>query len=97
MVASRTAPSTLLKIAALAIVFDRPFRRGDTVRYGNGTDVTVGTVERIGLKTTRLRSQTGEQVIMANTKLLEQEVRNLAEAKVRRVTLLFRSSSCPSF
>jgi small-conductance mechanosensitive channel len=75
--------------AALAIVFDRPFRRGDTVRYGTGTDVTVGTVERIGLKTTRLRSQTGEQVIMANTKLLEQEVRNLAEAKVRRVTLPF--------
>lgn len=75
--------------AALSIVFDRPFRRGDTVRYGTGTDVTVGTVERIGLKTTRLRSQTGEQVIMANTKLLEQEVRNLAEAKVRRITLPF--------
>jgi small-conductance mechanosensitive channel len=73
--------------AALSIVFDRPFRRGDTVRYGTGTDVTTGTVERIGLKTTRLRSQTGEQVIMANTKLLEQEVRNLAEAKVRRITL----------
>jgi small-conductance mechanosensitive channel len=75
--------------AALSIVFDKPFRRGDTIRYGSGTDVTVGTVERIGLKTTRLRSQTGEQVIMANTKLLEQEVRNLAEARVRRMTLPF--------
>jgi len=75
--------------AALSIVFDRPFRRGDTVRYGTGTDTTTGTVERIGLKTTRLRSITGEQVIMANTKLLEQEVRNLAEAKVRRITLPF--------
>jgi small-conductance mechanosensitive channel len=75
--------------AALSIVFDKPFRRGDTVRYGTGTDTTVGTVERIGLKTTRLRSVTGEQVIMANTKLLEQEVRNLAEAKVRRVSLPF--------
>jgi len=75
--------------AALSIVFDRPFRRGDTIRYGTGGDVTVGTVERIGLKTTRLRSQTGEQVIMANTKLLEQEVRNLAEARVRRVTITF--------
>jgi small-conductance mechanosensitive channel len=75
--------------AALSIVFDRPFRRGDTIRYGSGTDVTVGTVERIGLKTTRLRSQTGEQVIMSNTKLLEQEVRNLVEAKVRRITLTF--------
>jgi len=75
--------------AALSIVFDKPFRRGDTIRYGSGSDITVGTVERIGLKTTRLRSQTGEQVIMANTKLLDQEVRNLAEAKVRRVTLPF--------
>jgi len=75
--------------AALSIVFDKPFRRGDTIRYGSGTDTTIGTVERIGLKTTRLRSQTGEQVIMANTKLLEQEVRNLAEAKVRRVSLTF--------
>ncbi|MCF2514468.1 mechanosensitive ion channel family protein [Sphingomonas sp. G124] len=75
--------------AALSILFDKPFRRGETIRYGSGTDVTIGTVERIGLKTTRLRSQTGEQVIMANTKLLEQEVRNLAEAKVRRVALTF--------
>jgi small-conductance mechanosensitive channel len=71
--------------AALSIVFDKPFRRGDTIRYGE----TTGTVERIGLKTTRVRSQTGEQVIMANTKLLEQEVRNLAEAKVRRIALPF--------
>jgi small-conductance mechanosensitive channel len=75
--------------AALSIVFDKPFRRGDTIRYGTGTDLTIGTVERIGLKTTRLRSVTGEQVIMANTKLLEQEVRNLAEARVRRVVLPF--------
>jgi small-conductance mechanosensitive channel len=75
--------------AALSILFDKPFRRGETIRYGTGADVTIGTVERIGLKTTRLRSQTGEQVIMANTKLLEQEVRNLAEAKVRRIALIF--------
>ena len=71
--------------AALAIMFDKPFRRGDTIRYGT----TTGTVERIGLKTTRLRALTGEQVIMANTKLLEQEIHNLAEAKVRRITLPF--------
>ena len=71
--------------AALAILFDRPFRRGDTVRYGT----TTGTVEKIGLKTTRLRSVTGEQVVMANTKLLENEIHNLAEAVERRQTLLF--------
>ena len=71
--------------AALAIVFDRPFRRGDMVRYDN----TTGTVERIGLKTTRLRSLTGEQVIMANTKLLEREIHNLALASSRRISTPF--------
>jgi small-conductance mechanosensitive channel len=69
--------------AALSILFDKPFKRGDTIRYDNST----GTVERIGLKTTRLRSVTGEQLIMANTKLLEREIHNLAQAKARRVTL----------
>ena len=69
--------------AALAILFDKPFKRGDTIRYDNST----GTVEKIGLKTTRMRSLTGEQVIMANTKLLEREIRNLAEAKARRVAI----------
>jgi small-conductance mechanosensitive channel len=69
--------------AALAILFDKPFKKGDTIRY----DQSTGTVERIGLKTTRLRSLTGEQVIMANTKLLEREIHNLAQAKARRITI----------
>ena len=71
--------------AALAILFDKPFKKGDTIRYDNST----GTVERIGLKTTRLRSLTGEQLVMANTKLLEREIHNLAAAKARRMTLYF--------
>jgi small-conductance mechanosensitive channel len=69
--------------AALSILFDKPFKKGDTIRYDNST----GTVERIGLKTTRLRSITGEQLIMANTKLLEREIHNMAQAKARRVTI----------
>jgi small-conductance mechanosensitive channel len=69
--------------AALAILFDKPFKKGDTIRY----DQSTGTVERIGLKTTRLRSLTGEQLVMANTKLLEREIHNLAQAKSRRMTL----------
>jgi small-conductance mechanosensitive channel len=71
--------------AALSILFDKPFRRGDTIRYGDST----GRVERIGLKTTRLTSFTGEHLVMANTKLLEQEIRNMAEGELRRVTLNF--------
>lgn len=69
--------------AALSILFDKPFKKGDTIRY----DQSTGTVERIGLKTTRLRAITGEQLIMANTKLLEREIHNLAQAKARRITL----------
>jgi small-conductance mechanosensitive channel len=69
--------------AALSILFDKPFKKGDTIRY----DGSTGTVERIGLKTTRLRSITGEQLIMANTKLLEREIHNLAAAKARRFTI----------
>ena len=71
--------------AALAILFDKPFKKGDTIRY----DQSTGVVERIGLKTTRLRSLTGEQLIMANTKLLEREIHNLAQAKARRMTVYF--------
>jgi len=71
--------------AALAILFDKPFRKGDTIRY----DQSTGTVERIGLKTTRLRALTGEQLVMANTKLLEREIHNLAQAKARRMSIHF--------
>jgi len=71
--------------AALAILFDRPFKRGDTIRYDN----SIGTVERIGLKTTRMRSITGEQLIMANTKLLEREIHNLNDGDMRRSSLPF--------
>ena len=69
----------------LSILFDKPFRRGDTIHY----DQTTGTVERIGLKTTRLRSLNGEQVIMANTKLLEREIHNFAAGRSRRWSLPF--------
>jgi small-conductance mechanosensitive channel len=71
--------------AALAILFDKPFKKGDTIRY----DQSTGTVERIGLKTTRLRSLSGEQLVMSNTKLLEREIHNLAAARSRRMTIYF--------
>jgi len=70
--------------ASLAIIFDKPFRRGDTVNW----DKTTGTVESIGLKTTRVRSTAGEEVIISNTNLLNKELRNLAHTLRRRVTLM---------
>lgn len=70
--------------AALAILFDKPFRVGDTISYGT----SVGTVEHIGLKTTRIRALSGEQLVMANTKLLEQQVANLRRIEERRVAMI---------
>lgn len=71
--------------AALSILFDRPFRVGDTIAYGTST----GTVEAIGLKTTRIRAISGEQLIIANTKLLDQQVSNLRRITGRRVAMQF--------
>ena len=70
--------------AALAILFDGPFRVGDLIRFGE----TTGRVEAIGLKTTRLRSLDGELVVMSNNRLLEMELRNYTDAPARRVTLV---------
>jgi small-conductance mechanosensitive channel len=69
--------------AALAIIFDRPFRRGDSVKWNS----ISGTVEAIGLKSTRIRAITGEQVIVGNAYLLEKEMYNLARLDRRRITL----------
>ena len=69
--------------AALSILFDGPFRVGETIRFGDAT----GEVEAIGLKTTRVRSLDGEQIIMSNDKLLDMQIRNLNDMAERRVTL----------
>jgi small-conductance mechanosensitive channel len=66
--------------AALSILFDRPFRRGDSVAY----DQTSATVEAIGLKSTRLRSVTGEQRVISNKNLLDKEIRNNTRLNHRR-------------
>jgi small-conductance mechanosensitive channel len=71
--------------AALAIILDRPFRRGDTIKF----DATTGTVEEIGLKTTRLRSVDGEQVVISNTNLLNKQIQNFSGQDERRFILRF--------
>lgn len=68
--------------ASLSIIFDRPFRVGQTIKY----DTSTATVERIGLKSTRLRSVNGEQLIISNTNLLAKEITNFAHLQRRRVT-----------
>ena len=70
--------------AALAIVLDKPFLVGDTIQVDN----IDGTVEHVGLKTTRLRSATGEQVIIANADLLKSRIKNFRRMQERRVKFL---------
>jgi small-conductance mechanosensitive channel len=67
--------------AALAIIFDRPFRRGDAITY----DTSSGSVEAIGLKSTRIRGATGEERIIANKNLLNKEIINNSRREYRRV------------
>lgn len=71
--------------AALSIIFDKPFRRGDSVRW----DSTTGTVENIGLKSTRVRAITGEEVVISNTNLLNKELHNMARLNRRRIVQPF--------
>jgi small-conductance mechanosensitive channel len=61
--------------AALAIIFDRPFSRGDQVSYGDSS----GTIEAIGLKSTRIRAYTGELRIISNKNLLDKEILNVTD------------------
>ena len=71
--------------SALSIIFDKPFRRGDSIRW----DTTTGTVEQIGLKSTRIRAITGEEVVISNTNLLGKELHNMARLNRRRILQQF--------
>jgi small-conductance mechanosensitive channel len=68
--------------ASLSITLDKPFVIGDSVRV----DEFIGTVEHIGLKSTRVRSISGEQVIFSNSDLLSSRIQNLKSMERRRVT-----------
>jgi small-conductance mechanosensitive channel len=67
--------------ASLSIVLDKPFVVGDFIIV----DDFVGTVEYIGLKTTRVRSLSGEMIVFANNDLLKSRIRNFKRMYERRV------------
>ncbi|MEZ5501663.1 MAG: mechanosensitive ion channel family protein [Halioglobus sp.] len=71
--------------ASLSIVLDKPFVVGDFIII----DEHLGEVEKIGIKTTRLRSLSGEQLIFANSDLLNSRVRNFKRMYERRVPFNF--------
>ncbi len=65
---------------SLTIALDKPFAVGDYITVGEFS----GTVENVGLKSTRLRSGTGEQLVMSNGDLLSSRLRNFGRMKERR-------------
>jgi small-conductance mechanosensitive channel len=67
--------------ASLSIVLDKPFTVGDFIVVDN----LRGTVERVGIKTTRLRSLDGELLVFSNTDLLKSRIRNFKRMFDRRV------------
>lgn len=67
--------------ASLSIVLDKPFVIGDFLIVGD----FLGTVEHIGVKTTRIRSLSGEQLVFSNTDLLQSRIRNYKRMTERRV------------
>jgi small-conductance mechanosensitive channel len=67
--------------ASLSIVLDKPFTIGDFLII----DEYLGSVEHIGLKTTRMRSLSGEQLVFSNTDLLKSRIKNYGRMFERRV------------
>jgi small-conductance mechanosensitive channel len=72
--------------ASLSIALDKPFAVGDSLNI----DTFTGAVERIGIKTTRLRSETGEQIILSNADILKSRVRNYGRMPEQRSLMTIR-------
>jgi len=81
--AVQTVLSDLL--ASMSIALDKPFGIGDFLTVGE----CQGTVEHIGVKSTRLRSLSGEQIIMSNADILKSRVRNYGRMRERRAAFQF--------
>lgn len=71
--------------SSLSIILDKPFVVGDFIVMGEW----LGEVEYIGLKTTRIRSLSGEQIIVSNSDLLSSRIRNMKRMSERRNVLNF--------
>jgi small-conductance mechanosensitive channel len=72
--------------ASLSIALDKPFVVGDSLNI----DTFTGSVEHIGIKTTRLRSESGEQIILSNADILKSRVRNYGRMPEQRVLTTLR-------
>ena len=71
--------------ASISIYLDRPFNIGDYILTGNDS----GTVKKIGLKTTRIQTLQGDELVISNKELTETRLRNYKKMKKRRVSFTF--------
>jgi small-conductance mechanosensitive channel len=71
--------------ASFSLYFDKPFRIGDFIVIGSDS----GTVERIGIKTTRIRTLQGEELVVSNTELTSARVQNFKKMEERRIVTTF--------
>jgi small-conductance mechanosensitive channel len=71
--------------ASVSILIDKPFVVGDAIQIGD----KGGTVERIGVKTTRLRALSGEELVVANSDLLNSRIHNFRRMQERRIEYTF--------
>lgn len=71
--------------ASLSIAVDKPFEVGDFIVVGS----LAGTVEHVGLKTTRIRSLGGEQIVMANAEMIGSTIQNYKKLQERRIVFKF--------
>lgn len=72
-------------ISSFTIIFDKPFEVGDFIIVGD----LMGTVEQIGLNTTRVRSLSGELLIFPNSNLVESNIKNFKKMYERRIVFSF--------
>lgn len=72
--------------ASLSIAVDKPFEVGDAISVPEFS----GTIEHVGLKTTRIRALSGEQIVIANAELLRKVVHNFKRQSTRRVQYALR-------
>ncbi len=71
--------------ASISIGLDKPFEPGDFIVVGG----IAGSIENVGLKTTRIRSLGGEQIVCSNTELLKQTIQNYKRMDLRRIAFRF--------
>ncbi|CAB3895576.1 mechanosensitive ion channel family protein [Achromobacter piechaudii] len=87
-VAVALAVQTILSdlFASISIGLDKPFEAGDFIVFGS----VAGSIEHVGLKTTRIRSLGGEQIVCSNTELLKQTIQNYKRMQQRRIVFAVR-------